>query len=141
MKLARLYEFYMQSLDEETVKELPSAVLYYFNYNNQLDWKRKAFLYRYIIRRRQSQERIYYSYENIIKAFTYEQLSLGHIDANLAELYKFYITRDKMNSKLARELPGCYVQISDSVHPSGNHQRGGYDAGSGPGICLSGGEW
>ena len=24
---------------------------------------------------------------------------------NLAELYKFYITRDKMNSKLARELP------------------------------------
>lgn len=105
VKLARLYEFYMQSLDEEAVKELPSAVLYYFNYNNQLDWKRKAFLYRYIIRHRQNQERIYYSYENIMKAFTYEQLSLGHIDANLAELYKFYITRDKMNSKLARELP------------------------------------
>ena len=64
------------------------------------DWKRKAFLYRYIIRHRQNQERIYYSYENIMKAFNYEQLSLGHIDANLAELYKFYITRDKMNSCL-----------------------------------------
>ena len=118
LKLAGLYEFYMYSLDEETVKELPTAVLYYFNYNNQLDWKRKAFLYRYIVRHRQSLERIYHSYENIMKAFTYEQLGLGHIDSNLAELYKFYITRDKMNSKLARELPDIMFKYQISCeHP------------------------
>lgn len=105
LKLTRLYEYYMLSLDEEKVKELPTAVLYYFNYNNQLDWSRKAFLYRYIVSHQQNIEKIYYSYDNIIKAFTYEQLGLGNIDANLAYLYKYYITKDKMNSKLADELP------------------------------------
>lgn len=105
LKLTRLYEYYMLSLDEGGVKELPTAVLYYFNYNNQLDWGRKAFLYRYIVSRQQSLGRIYYSYENIIKAFTHEQLSLGNIDNNLAYLYRYYITKEKMNSKLAEELP------------------------------------
>ena len=105
LKLTRLYEYYMLSLDESKTGELPTAVLYYFNYNNQLDWTRKAFLYRYVVRHRQSLERIYYSYDNIMKAFTYEQLELGRMDDNLAELYKHYITRDKMNSKLAGELP------------------------------------
>lgn len=67
MKLTQLYEYYMMSLDEASVRELPTAVLYFFNYNNQLDWPKKAFLYRYIISRKQSLERIYYSYDNIMR--------------------------------------------------------------------------
>lgn len=105
LKVTRLYEYYMMSLDKENVKELPTAVLYFFNYNNQLDWTNKAFLYRYVIQRKQRLERIFASYDNIMKAFAYEQLSMGNIDENLAYLYKFYITKDKMNSKLAKELP------------------------------------
>lgn len=118
LKLTRLYEYYMISLDEAGVKELPTAVLYFFNYNNQLDWPRKAFLYRYIISRRQSLERIYYSYDNIMKAFAYEQLSLGNMDSNLAYLYKYYITKDKMNAKLAGELPGIMFKYKITCgHP------------------------
>ncbi len=118
LKLTQLYEYYMMSLDESGVKELPTAVLYFFNYNNQLDWPRKAFLYRYIISRRQSLERIYYSYDNIMKAFAYEQLSLGNMDSNLAYLYKYYITKDKMNAKLAGELPGIMFKYKITCgHP------------------------
>lgn len=118
LKLTQLYEYYMMSLDEENVKELPTAVLYFFNYNNQLEWPRKAFLYRYIISHRQSLERIYYSYDNIMKAFAYEQLSLGNIDSNLAYLYKYYITKDKMNAKLAGELPGIMFKYKITCsHP------------------------
>ncbi|WP_405319815.1 DUF5717 family protein [Frisingicoccus sp.] len=119
LKLTRLYEYYMYSLDEANVKELPSAVLYYFNYNNQLDWMRKAFLYRYIIQNRQKIERIFHSYDNIMKAFTFEQLSLGNIDDNLAYLYKYYVTKDKMNSKLARELPDILFKYQINCGISG----------------------
>lgn len=106
LKVTRLYEYYMMSLDESQTQELPTAVLYFFNYNNQLDWGHKAFLYRYVVEHKQKYERIFASYDNIMKAFTFEQLSLGNIDENLASLYKFYLTKDKMNLKLAKELPG-----------------------------------
>lgn len=106
LKVTRLYEYYMMSLDEAQVNELPTAVLYFFNYNNQLDWGHKAFLYRYVVEHKQKYERIFASYDNIMKAFTFEQLSLGNMDENLACLYRFYLTKDKMNLKLAKELPG-----------------------------------
>ena len=105
LKVTRLYEYYMMSLDQSTVKELPTAVLYFFNYNNQLEWGHKAFLYRYIIQNKQKLQRIFESYDNIMKAFTFEQLSLGNMDENLIVLYKHYVTKERMNSKLARELP------------------------------------
>ena len=105
LKVTRLYEYYMMSLDKEHVKELPTAVLYFFNYNNQLEWTHKAFLYRYVIQNKNKLQRIFDSYDNIMKAFAFEQLSLGNIDENLIVLYKFYITKEGMNSKLARELP------------------------------------
>ena len=105
LKVTRLYEYYMMSLDMDNVREIPTAVLYFFNYNNQLDWCYKAFLYRYIIQNKNKFQRIFESYDNIMKAFTFEQLSLGNIDDNLVILYKFYITKDRMNNKLAKELP------------------------------------
>ena len=105
LSLTRLYEYYMQSLDEEKVDKLPIPILLYFRYNNQLNWQRKAFLYAYIIRNRSEIERIFISYNNIIKAFVYDQLSQGHMNENLACLYKFYLAPDKMNIKLAKELP------------------------------------
>lgn len=119
LKLTQLYEYYMMSLDEASVRELPTAVLYFFNYNNQLDWPKKAFLYRYIISRKQSLERIYYSYDNIMKAFAYEQLSLGNIDSNLAYLYKYYMTKDKINAKLAGELPAVMFKYKITCHHPG----------------------
>ena len=105
LKVTRLYEYYMMSLDREVTPEIPTAVLYFFNYNNQLEWMYKAYLYRYIIENRNKLKRIFDSYDNIMKAFTFEQLSLGNIDENLVVLYKFYVTKERMNSKLARELP------------------------------------
>lgn len=105
LKVTRLYEYYMMSLDREAVTELPTAVLYFFNYNNQLEWTHKAFLYRYIVQNKQKLQRVFASYDNIIKAFTFEQLSLGNMDENLIVLYRHYVTKDGMNSRLARELP------------------------------------
>ena len=105
LKVTRLYEYYMMSLDMKMTHEIPTAVLYFFNYNNQLEWIYKAFLYRYIIQNKNRIQRIFDSYDNIMKAYTFEQLSLGNIDENLIVLYKYYVTKDRMNSKLAKELP------------------------------------
>ncbi len=105
LKLTRLYEYYMISLNEQETNELPSAVLYYFNYNNQLEWQKKAYLYRYVIEHRDSHQRIYQSYDKIMQAFTFEQLSKGRMDLNLSVLYNHYISKENINENLAKQLP------------------------------------
>lgn len=118
LKLTQIYEYYMLSLDEAKADTLPSAVLYYFNYNNQLPAGKKAFLYRYIIEHREEIPRVYHSYDNIMKAFTHEQLASGRMDDNMACLYRHYITKDKMNRKLAEELPAVMFKYKITcAHP------------------------
>ena len=80
-------------------------MLLYFSYNNQLSYNKKAFLYSYIIEHREDISDIYNSYENIMKAFAYEQLKYGRINENIVVLYKHFITVDKINSNTAAQLP------------------------------------
>ncbi len=105
LKQQGLYENYMYSLDEHTTDTLPVGVLIYFNYDNQLTMEKRAFLYAYVIRHKDQHPKIYEDYENIMKAFTHEQLGKGFISQNLAVLYKHFITKDKMTSKTAELLP------------------------------------
>ncbi len=113
LKLTRLYEYYMISLNEQESRELPTAVLYYFNYNNQLEWPKKAYLYRYVAEHKKSLERIYASYEKIMKAFTFEQLSKGRMDMNLSVLYNHFISKESMNEELAMQLP--YIMFKHMI--------------------------
>lgn len=100
-----LYENYMYSLDQSKESHLPTAVLIYFNYDNQLTVAKKAFLYAYVIEHREQHPKIYKDYENIMKAFTHEQLGIGYICESMVVLYQHFIKKDKMNSKIASLLP------------------------------------
>ncbi len=105
LKLTDIYEYYMYSLDETKVEELPLGVLIYFNYDNQMSVSKKAFIYAYVVNHRDTLPKIYKDYENIIKAFTYEQLKKGYISKNMVILYHQFVTLERMNTKMAGFLP------------------------------------
>ena len=105
LKLTDIYEYYMYSLDESQATDLPLGVLIYFNYDNQMSVAKKAFIYAYVVNHRDTLPKIYRDYENIIKAFTYEQLKAGYISRNMVVLYHQFVTLEKMNTKTAGFLP------------------------------------
>ena len=63
LKLTDIYEYYMYSLDETKVEELPLGVLIYFNYDNQMSVSKKAFIYAYVVNHRDTLPKIYKDYE------------------------------------------------------------------------------
>lgn len=105
LKLTDIYEYYMYSLDESQAKDLPMGVLIYFNYDNQMSVAKKAFIYAYVVNHRDTLPKIYRDYENIIKAFTYEQLKKGYISRNMVVLYHQFVTLERINTKTAGFLP------------------------------------
>lgn len=105
LRLTDIYEYYMYSLDESKAEDLPLGVLIYFNYDNQMSVSKKAFIYAYVVNHRDALPKIYRDYENIIKAFTYEQLKKGYISRNMVVLYHQFVTMERMNTKTAGFLP------------------------------------
>lgn len=105
LKLTNLYEYYMYSVDESTQEDMPLGVLIYFNYDNRLSVPKKAYLYAYVTEHKEQFPKIYASYENIIRSFTFEQLNKGYISKHMVVLYHQFLTMERMNAKLAGLLP------------------------------------
>lgn len=94
VRVTGLYEYYMMSLELDKygdIKEgieIPKMVLMYFAYQSSLDYELNAFLYAYIIRNRERYPDLEQSYRIAIERFVVDQIKLGHINENLAYLYK-----------------------------------------------------
>ena len=87
-RITKLYEFYMDSIDESKMKTMPKMVLLYFAYNNQLDYDKKAFLYANIITNKEKEEDTYNSYRKQIELFAIDQIRRGRMNENLSIIYK-----------------------------------------------------
>ena len=98
IKVTLLYEYYLMSHNFNKPATFPEEVLRYFLFENSIDYRAKAFLYNNIIRMKDDIPDIYSEYEELIKQFTFDQLSEMHIDSNLASLYEWLwsdaLTRD-----------------------------------------------
>lgn len=101
LRLPRLYESYIDTLDPEEDTEIPSAVLVYFQFDNHLDDRKKAFLYSYIIRHYNDDDSLMRNYDDIIKTYTFEKLKAGEISSDLAVLYSKYLTRENLAPHMA----------------------------------------
>lgn len=88
LRLTRLYEYYIMSIDLTYEGRLPKMIVMYFAYRSNLDYERNAFLYANIMKYRQVYHDIYQDYYPAIMAFVREQLLKGRINANLAYLYQ-----------------------------------------------------
>ena len=94
VRVTGLYEYYMMSLELDKYGdimgniEIPKMVLMYFAYQSTLDYERNAFLYAYIIKNKEKYPDLEQSYRIAIERFIVDQIKAGHINENLAYLYK-----------------------------------------------------
>ncbi len=105
LKLTDLYEYYMYSIDESQEIYLNQSVLIYFLYDNHLTIPKKAMLYAYIIRNKESIPDAYEAYKKTMKEFCFEQLNHSRISPNLAVIYEEFINDESLDDTVAAKLP------------------------------------
>lgn len=88
LRVTRLYEYYMMSVDLEKEVEIPRNVLMYFAYQSNLDQDRCAYLYSYILKHKDEMPELYGAYKGQIDRFILQQLHKGRMDRHLAWLYE-----------------------------------------------------
>ncbi len=106
LRITRLYEHYMMSIDPNTTEALPRMVLMYFAYQNSLDYEPAAFLYADVYRHREEFPELYESYRDSMERFVLEQLARGRINRELAYLYKNVLTESLLTPQTAAALGG-----------------------------------
>lgn len=106
LRITRLYEYYMMSVDTNTVEALPRMVLMYFAYQNSLSYELSAFLYVNVHRHREKFPELYESYRDIMEQFITEQILKGRINRDLAYLYKNLLSERMLTPEVAQALSG-----------------------------------
>ncbi|MGN1315013.1 MAG: DUF5717 family protein [Lachnospiraceae bacterium] len=104
LKITRLYEYYMMSLDRGKKQDIPRMVLLYFSYESSLSYPNAAYLYRYVYENRESMEELYLTYAPKIERFLLKQLHSGKINADLAYLYEHILVPDMLTEDNAAAL-------------------------------------
>ncbi len=101
LKIENLYEYYLDTAGENFEEKIPSSVLMFFLYDNELGWKKKAYLYAYIVKNKVRDMGTYISYDKMMRKFTMEQVRAGRINTNLAVLYEEYISQSSVEEGIA----------------------------------------
>lgn len=104
LRITGLYEAYLLSMDERAVSTVPKIIQMYFQYENSLPYKKMAVLYNNIIATKDENAQVYHKYRKAIGRFAMEQVELGHIDDNLAVLYKDMLELGLINQEIAHAL-------------------------------------
>ena len=98
LRITRLYEYYIKSIDKSKMMRLPKMVLMYFTYDSNLEYRDKAYLYANVIMNELDSKDIMDAYMPSIEYFGHEQLRLGNIDDNLMIIYKHIWSEKIMDS-------------------------------------------
>lgn len=104
IKLTRLYEYYMLSLNLEEEPELPRMVLLYFSYQQEIEEEYGPYLYRYIYENRDDLEDLYLVYGPRMERFLLKKLYLGKINRDLGYLYENVLYPKMITEDNARAL-------------------------------------
>lgn len=103
-RVTRIYEYYMMSMDLSAPIKLPKMVYLYFSYQSELDWEHTAFLYAKVIENRKEDEDTFLSYKEQIERFTIKQVSDGHMNRDLAVIYRFVLNESVISKEMADRL-------------------------------------
>lgn len=108
LRLTRLYEYYIETMDISYQRELPKTLLMYFNYNdNTLGDTRKAYLYASVVGHKEKEPKTYEDYRENIRDFTRRKLFEGKINENYASLYQEFsgeLQNEEEAKALARKM-------------------------------------
>lgn len=111
LKIAQLYEFYMQAIDAEKFRgPLPQIVYLYFLHGNQLDYRKTALLYADILNHESEESEIYKSYEEAMRNFAWEHLLKRHVDDSMRVIYNRFLKEQDMKPEHIEALRDiCYA--------------------------------
>ena len=104
LRITKLYEYYMMTLDLDSEVALPKPVLLYFSYQNDLDYAHSAYLYRYVVEHRDEYGELYAAYYQQMEGFVLEQIQKGRMNRDLAYLYRELLTDAMIGEQTAEQL-------------------------------------
>ena len=104
IKITRLYEYYMMSLDQEIAVDIPKMVLMYFSYQTDMNTDYAAYLYRYVYENRELLEDIYFAYAPCMERYLLKKLYSGKMSQDLGYLYEEIILPKMMTEDNAKAL-------------------------------------
>ena len=101
LRIPKLYEYYMYTLDREIPQDIPKIVLMYFVYQSNLDYERTAYLYAYVMKNRSRYPELEAQYRMLTERFLMDQIKAGHINKDLAYLYQNALVPQMLRDELA----------------------------------------
>lgn len=104
IKIARLFEYYMESVSLDRKEPLHRTILLYFAHGNSLNQEREALLYANIIMHEKENSELYKCYDEKIKIFVMQQLEMRKINENLRILYRKFLSNNEMNIEKIRAI-------------------------------------
>ncbi len=117
LRITRLYEYYMLSLDKKRKELLPKTLLMYFSYECTMDYENTAYIYANITSHKKELPELFSIYEKQIEAFVAKQVLAGHINENLAYLYKKTLNEHMITEELAEGLAELLFLYEITVIP------------------------
>lgn len=104
LKITNLFEYFMMSVPESYKEQLPRNLLLYFQMENTLNNRQKAFLYANIIQYQDRNSDIYRQYEKEIESFMLEQLLERKLSEDLAVIYERFLVEELLTIDFAEAL-------------------------------------
>lgn len=88
LRIKRLYEYFIMSIDLDYEGALPKLILMYFAYRSNLDYERAAFLYSNVLKHKKEYNDIYKDYIPAMEAFAEDMFFKERLNENLAYIYE-----------------------------------------------------
>ena len=104
IKITRLYEYYMMSLDQEKIIDIPKSVLMYFSYQMDINAEYASYLYRYVYENKQYMEDLFMVYAPGMERFLMKKLYGQKMNEDLGYLYEQIVLTKMMTEDNAKAL-------------------------------------
>lgn len=104
MRITKLFEYYLMSMNRTKIKRLPKILLLYFSYECNMDYQIVAYLYHCVAADKEHIPDLYMIYEPQIIEFLKKQIKDGHNNLDLAYLYRTMLVDCIMTEELAEDF-------------------------------------
>ena len=104
LKITGLYEYYMETMGEVRIEQMPQVIRRFFVMNDALDWRKKAGIYRNMSDSADSIPQIFAAMRPSVEKFITDQIQMLRINEDLAVLISRYLTRQMITASLAKKL-------------------------------------
>ena len=104
LKITGLYEYYMLTMNEVRIEQMPQVIRRYFILDETMDWRRKARIYRNLSDSEDSIPQIFSAMRSRLEKFVLDQIQMGHINEDLSVLITRYLTHRIITPQLAKKL-------------------------------------